>query len=76
MAVCLSPSCGSRRARVLHSRSAVVVEVNGNCNVVERICRRITLCPDCGDRRAQVIHDEGVTRRGRIVDEREELPKR
>lgn len=74
MAVCLAPSCGSRRARVIHSRSAVVVEDAGTVVVVSRVCRRITRCPDCGEQRAQVIHDEGVTRRGRIVDDGGELP--
>lgn len=57
MAVCLG--CGSRHARVLWSRSALVVEEGPDAIIIERICRRTTACPDCGDRRSQRITDEG-----------------
>lgn len=57
MAVCLG--CGSRNARVLWSRSAVVVEESEDVIIVERICRRTTACHDCGERRSQRIVDEG-----------------
>lgn len=71
MAVCLG--CGSRHARVLHSRSAVVVEDEGSCLVVSRVCRRITVCAPrphgCGEQRAQLICDEGTTRRRHVPGE-------
>lgn len=61
MAVCLN--CGSRHARVLWSRSAVVIEEGPDEVIVERVCRRTTLCPTapagCGQRRYQRITDEG-----------------
>ena len=57
MAVCLG--CGSPRARVLWSRSALVIEEGPDAIIVERICRRTTDCPVCGERRSQRIVDEG-----------------
>ncbi len=66
MAVCLG--CGSNRAVVVSSRSAVVLENEGACVVIERVCRRLTRCNACGEHRMQTIRDDGITRRRRIED--------
>ena len=73
MAVCLG--CGSNAARVVHSRSAVVVREEGSVTVVSRVCRRIVSCSACGEYRAQIIEDEGLTRR-RWIPPEEDIPTR
>ena len=67
MASCLG--CGSRRARVLHALTSVVVRDEGRCLVVSRVTRRLAFCPACGEHRQQTITDDGVTRRRKIVDD-------
>lgn len=61
MAACLG--CGSRHARVVCARSAVVVEEGDDVVVVSRITRRTVRCPPpplgCGETRYQRIEDEG-----------------